>query len=131
MIRIRLQKGLCEKDLLETYGFTKITEPNGRQYYSKHIGQHEIQIKLSFPENLRIQNWPDDRAPWILFKFLLDLEAGREMNSRVCIQDSGYQRIMKTQDTLDLIRDLSLYTDLKHRLQYWYKQFMLGKLKDL
>lgn len=128
MIRIRLSKGLSEEDLISKFGFTKITE-NNREYFTKTLGQFEIQVKLKFPCNLRIQNLPDNRVPWILFKFILELEAKHFQGDTIRIPDSGYIRCLKIEDTKNLIEELSQYTDVKHRLDYWYKEFMKGTFK--
>lgn len=123
MIRIRLNNDVTEKQLIDDFGFT-----NCGSYLSKTIGQYEIQAKLSKPSNLRIQNWPDNRSPWILFKFLLALEAQQDVLGKIKFDDSGYPRLLRVQDTLDLIEDLNNYTDISRRLNFWYKEFKKGNL---
>lgn len=126
MIRIRLVKGLTETDL-QNYGFTEVQNP-GRTYWSKKIGPYEVQIKLSFPGNLRIQDWADNRAPWLLFKSLLLLEEGDVIGGKLKVHDSGYYKILEADWILELIKDLNQYTDIEHRLEYWYSEYLAGRL---
>lgn len=130
MIRIRLTRSIRSIDLIEQ-GFEKIQSEH-REYYRKYIGPYEIQIKLSFPTNVRVQNWDDSRAPWILFKFLLALEAKEDISGKIKVVDlDGKYKILPVEDTLELIKDLSRYTDLANRLSYWYKEYLKGNLKTL
>ena len=76
MIRLRLRRGVTENELLRD-GFKECRLVNGEtQFLSKCVnnGSYEVQIKLGFPSNVRIQDWDDNRTCWILFKFLLKLE---------------------------------------------------------
>lgn len=54
MIRVRIMKGVTPDTLLED-GYEKIDSKAGT-FYRKYIGDIEIQVKLNFPSNLRIQN---------------------------------------------------------------------------
>jgi hypothetical protein len=133
MIRVRIQKGVTPERLLRD-GYEKVEikgtgEGNEKYYMSKHIGSLEIQAKLDFPMNLRVQNWDDNRVPWILFKFLLALEEGTDVDGRVKIIDTGKERILSTSDTLGLIQELSKYTDIAGRLGRWYTEYCEGKLR--
>lgn len=126
MIRIRLNRGIFGNELVEKFDFLE-----KGNHYVKNLGEYEIQIKPSFPSNVRLKDWDDNRAPWILFKFLLLLEAKKDVSGKLRIDDNGKYKILKVKDTLELISELSKYTDIKHRLDYWYEQFKKGKLKDI
>lgn len=117
MIRIRLRKGLRELDFLEK-GFVKVTGESAT-YYSKRIGTLEVQVKLSYPGNIRIKDWDDSEAPWILYEFLKALD-GKELPDRIRIR----RKIINVQDGLRLIEELTWFSDILKRLKYWFKEGM-------
>lgn len=86
-------------------------------------------MKMTFPYNLRVQNWDDNRVPWILLKFLLGLEEGADSDGLIKVIDSGKYKILNVNDTLDLIRELNKYTDVYKRLSKWYQEYIDGVLK--
>ena len=127
MIRIRIMKGVTPEILLED-GYVKVSSKSGN-YYKKMVGGLEIQMKLSFPYNLRVQNWDDNRVPWILMKFLLGIEEGAAVDGKIKVTDSGKYKILCVEDTLELIKELSKYTDIHKRLDKWYHEYIDGTLK--
>lgn len=126
MIRIRISKGVTP-DMLLKDGFKEVNSGN-YTYYSKQIGQYEIMMKLRFPYNLRIKDWDDNRAPWILMKFLLQYEAGDDYAGKIKVYDSGRFKILGTEDTLALITELNKWTDIRKRLTTWYDDFLKGNI---
>lgn len=106
----------------------KSTQKTGT-FYRKYIGETEIQVKLNFPCNLRIQNWDDNRVPWILMKFLLGLEEGSDADGMIKVTDSGKYKILNVDDTLELIKELNKYTDICRRLSRWYQEYIDGVLR--
>lgn len=130
MIRIRLAKSITSGDLIDKFGFEKHqTRSDSPIYYRKYIGDYEIQVKLSYPSNVRIQNWDDNRAPWILFKFLLALESGEDVAGKIKVKDGDRYRVLDVEHTLELMTELSYFTDIPKRLSYWYDQYIDGTLK--
>ncbi len=128
MIRLRLKKFVNESEL-ERDGYTVVAGSNGVSYYTKTIGKYEIQFKKTFPSNVRIKDWDDNRVPWILMRFLLDLETfGTNPNNQLKVTDKGRFYILDITDTLELIKELNKYTDIHKRLRYWYDSFMEGKI---
>ena len=127
MIRIRITKGVTPEILLND-GYEKVTTSSGT-YYKKRVGSLEVQMKMTFPYNLRVQNWDDNRVPWILLKFLLGLEEGADSDGLIKVIDSGKYKILNVNDTLDLIRELNKYTDVYKRLSKWYQEYIDGVLK--
>ena len=129
MIRLRLRRGVTENELLRD-GFKECRLVNGEtQFLSKCInnGSYEVQIKLGFPSNVRIQDWDDNRTCQILFKFLLKLEESG-MQEKIKIRDSGRERILNVNNTLELINELNKYTDICKRLTYWWNKYLEGNL---
>ena len=124
MIRIRITKGVTPEILLND-GYEKVTTSSGT-YYKKSVGSLEVQMKMTFPYNLRVQNWG---VPWILLKFLLGLEEGADSDGLIKVIDSGKYKILNVNDTLDLIRELNKYTDVYKRLSKWYQEYIDGVLK--
>lgn len=128
VIRIRLKKFVHENEL-ERDGYSKVASNNGVDYYAKAVGKYEIQIKKSFPSNIRIKDWDDNRTPWILMKFLLDLEmVGPSSNGQIKVIDKNRYYILDVDNTLELIKELNKHTDIYKRLRYWYDQYMDGKI---
>ena len=99
MIRLRIKRGVRPEMLLED-GYTEIHSEKSGTYYSKRVGSYEVMLKVQFPYNLRIQNWDDNRAPWILMKFLLQYEAGDDVNGKIKVVDSGRFKILDTEETI-------------------------------
>lgn len=128
MIRIRLKKFVNVEELLRD-GYSLVNVADSVSYYAKPVGKYEIQIKKSFPSNVRIKNWDDNRTPWILMKFLLDLESGLSVGNQIKVWDKNRFYILDVQDTLDLIKELNKFTDVRKRLQHWYSDFLEGNLK--
>lgn len=128
MIRIRLKKFVNVEELLRD-GYSLVNVADSVSYYTKPVGKYEIQIKTSFPSNVRIKNWDDNRTPWILMKFLLDLEGGLNIENQIKIWDKNRFYILNVQDTLDLIKELNKFIDVRKRLQHWYSDFLEGNLK--
>lgn len=126
MIRVRIMKGVTPDTLLED-GYEKIDSKAGT-FYRKYIGDIEIQVKLNFPSNLRIQNWDDNRVPWILMKFLLGLEEGTDADGMIKVTDSGKYKILNVDNTLELIKELN-NTDICRRLSRWYQEYIDGVLR--
>ena len=128
MIRLRLTKGVKSEELLRD-GFVSRQVNGETEYLSKCLnGSYEIQVKLEFPSNVRIQNWDDNRTCWILFKFLLKLEESG-IQEKIKVRDSGRDRVLNVEETLGLIEELNKYTDVCKRLTYWYNQYIEGSLK--
>ena len=127
MIRVRIMKGVTPDTLLED-GYEKIDSKAGT-FYRKYIGDIEIQVKLNFPSNLRIQNWDDNRVPQILMKFLLGLEEGTDADGMIKVTDSGKYKILNVDNTLELIKELNKYTDICRRLSRWYQEYIDGVLR--
>jgi hypothetical protein len=128
MIRVRLRKEVREDELVKD-GYSPVMSENGIKYYTKSIGKLEIQIKKSFPSNVRIKDWDDNRVPWILMKFLLDLEGGLEFGDQIKIWDKGRYYILPVNDTLEMIKELNKFTDICKRLRHWYNGFLCGEFK--
>lgn len=125
MIRLRISKGVTAKELLEN-GFEEKKSENAGTYYSKMVGPYELMLKVHFPYNLRIQDWDDNRTPWILMKFLLQYEAGDDVNGKIRVFDSGRFKILGTEETLDLINELNKWSDVCKRLTKWYDDYKKG-----
>ena len=128
MIRLRLKKFVTSSELLRD-GYALEVADNSVSYYTKFVGKYKIQIKKSFPCNVRIENWDDNRTPWILMKFLLDLEAGLNVGNQIKVWDKNRYYLLRVDDTLDLIKELSKHTDIKKRLQFWYSEYTSGRLR--
>lgn len=128
MIRLRLKKFVKGNELLRD-GYALEVADNSVSYYTKSVGKYKIQIKKSFPTNIRIENWDDNRTPWILIKFLLDLEAGLNVGNQIKIWDKNRFYILNVENTLDLIRELNKFTDVRKRLQHWYTDFLEGRFR--
>ena len=128
MIRLRLKKFVTSSELLRD-GYALEVADNSVSYYTKFVGKYKIQIKKSFPCNVRIENWDDNRTPWILMKFLLDLEAGLNVGNQIKVWDKNRYYLLRVDDTLDLIKELSKHTDIKKRLQFWYSEYTKGRLR--
>ena len=128
MIRLRIRRGVNAKQLLSD-GFKEVNSEAAGTYYSKMVGPYEIMMKVSFPYNLRIQNWDDNRAPWILMKFLLQYEAGDDVAGKIKVIDNGKFKILGTKETLDLIEELNKWSDVCGRLTHWYNDFLAGKIQ--
>lgn len=127
MIRLRINRGVTPEKLLKD-GFIEVKSATAGTYYSKHVGPYEIMMKVRFPYNLRIQDWDDNRAPWILMKFLLQYEAGDDVAGKIKVSDSGRFKILGTNETLELIEELNKWSDVCNRLTNWYKDFLDGKI---
>jgi hypothetical protein len=93
------------------------------------VGSYELQIKLGFPSNFRIKDWDDNRTPWILMKFLLGLEEGKDINGKIKVIDQGKYKILDVKDTLNLIIEMNNYTDVEKRLSKWYQDYIDGTLR--
>ena len=128
MIRLRINRGVKPEMLLND-GYVEVNSETAGTYYSKHVGPYEVMMKVRFPYNLRIQDWDDNRAPWILMKFLLQYEAGDDVSGKIKVQDSGKFKILGTKETLDLIEELNKWSDVCGRLTHWYNDFLEGKMK--
>lgn len=124
MIRIRIKKTTCP-EWLEQEGFKEVTPG----IWTKQYGTLEVSVKLGYPSNLRVKDWSDNRAPWILFRFMLGMEAGEGHGGKIKVTDEGHWRILNIQDTIDMICDLCKFTDLRKRLEKWYTEYIEGKLK--
>ncbi len=129
MIRLRLKKFITVNELLRDGYALEVAEDSSVSYYTKSVGKYKIQIKKSFPSNIRIENWDDNRTPWILIKFLLDLEAGLNVGNQIKIWDKNRFYVLNVDNTLDLIRELNKFTDIRKRLQHWYTDFINGEFK--
>lgn len=127
MIRLRIKRGVRPEMLLED-GYTEIHSEKSGTYYSKRVGSYEVMLKVQFPYNLRIQNWDDNRAPWILMKFLLQYEAGDDVNGKIKVVDSGRFKIPDTEETIALIVELNKWSDVRNRLFRWYNDYLKGKI---
>ena len=130
MIRIRLSKGVKSEHLVNN-GFELVIDQKGsdKSYYKKQVGSYELQIKLGFPSNFRIKDWDDNRTPWILMKFLLGLEEGKDINGKIKVIDQGKYKILDVKDTLNLIIEMNNYTDVEKRLSKWYQDYIDGTLR--
>ena len=128
MIRLRIRRGVGPDALLKD-GFIERNSEAAGTYYSKFVGPYEIQMKVHFPYNLRIQDWDDNRAPWILMKFLLQYEAGEDVDGKIKVFDDNKYKILGTTETLDLIRELSKWSDVVNRLSTWYDKYLTGEIK--
>ena len=127
MIRLRIKRGVRPEMLLED-GYTEIHSEKSGTYYSKRVGSYEVMLKVQFPYNLRIQNWDDNRAPWILMKFLLQYEAGDDVNGKIKVVGSGRFKILDTEETIALIVELNKWSDVRNRLFRWYNDYLKGKI---
>ena len=125
MIRLRLKKFVKVDELLND-GYCQELVANS-SVYTKNVGKYQIQIKKSFPTNIRIKDWDDNRTPWILMKFLLDLEAGLNVGNQIKVWDRNRYYILNVSDTLELIKELNKFTDIKKRLNHWYSEFLRGE----
>ena len=125
MIRLRLKKFVKVDELLND-GYCQEVVAN-YSVYTKNVGKYQIQIKKSFPTNIRIKDWDDNRTPWILMKFLLDLEAGLNVGNQIKVWDKNKYYILNVPDTLELIKELNKFTDIKKRLSHWYSEFLKGE----
>ena len=128
MIRLRIRRGVRPETLLKD-GYREVKSETAGTYYSKFVGPYEIMMKVHFPYNLRIQDWDDNRAPWILMKFLLQYEAGDDVSGKIKVQDSGKYKILGTTETLELIEELNKWSDICGRLTHWYNDFLEGRIK--
>lgn len=130
MIRIRLSKGVNSEHLVNN-GFELVIDQKSsdKSYYKKQVGSYELQIKLGFPSNFRIKDWDDNRTPWILMKFLLGLEEGKDINGKIKVIDQGKYKILDVKDTLNLIIEMNNYTDVEKRLSKWYQDYIDGTLR--
>lgn len=127
MIRLRIKRGVKPEMLLND-GYVEMQSEKAGTYYSKHVGPYEIMMKVRFPYNLRIQDWDDNRAPWILMKFLLQYEAGDDVAGKIRVSDSGKFKILGTDETLELIEELNKWSDVCGRLTHWYNDYLEGKI---
>ena len=128
MIRLRLKKFVKVDELLNDGYFQEVVATN-TSVYTKNVGRYQIQIKKSFPTNIRIKDWDDNRTPWILMKFLLDLEAGLNVGNQIKVWDKNRFYILNVPDTLELIKELNKFTDIKKRLTHWYSEFLRGEFR--
>lgn len=128
MIRLRILHGVSAGTLLAN-DFVQVKSEKAGIYYSKRVGSYEIQMKPYFPYNLRIQNFDDNRVPWILMKFLLKLEKGEIWNGEVKVFDNGRYKTLKATETLELIEELNKYSDVCKRLKMWYYKYLKGDMK--
>lgn len=129
MIRIRISRGVRPEHLIADNYIYVNNNQNNSGYYKKEVGCYEIQFKLGFPSNFRIKDWDDNRTPWILMKFLLGLEEGNDVGGKIKVIDQGKYKILDVDDTLELIREISPYTDIKNRLTKWYQDYIDGILR--
>lgn len=127
MIRLRLKKFVKVDELLND-GYCQEVVANA-SVYTKNVGKYQIQIKKSFPTNIRIKDWDDNRTPWILMKFLLDLEAGLNVGNQIKVWDKNKFYILNVPNTLELIKELNKFTDIKKRLSHWYSEFLRGEFR--
>ncbi len=127
MIRLRLKKFVKVDELLND-GYCQEVVANA-SVYTKNVGKYQIQIKKSFPTNIRIKDWDDNRTPWILMKFLLDLEAGLNVGNQIKVWDKNRFYILNVPNTLELIKELNKFTDIKKRLSHWYSEFLRGEFR--
>jgi hypothetical protein len=58
---------------------------------------------------------------------LLKLEESG-MQEKIKIRDSGRERILNVNNTLELINELNKYTDICKRLTYWWNKYLEGNL---
>jgi hypothetical protein len=128
MIRLRLKKFVKVDELLND-GYCQEVVATNISVYTKNVGRYQIQIKKSFPTNIRIKDWDDNRTPWILMKFLLDLEAGLNVGNQIKVWDKNRFYILNVPDTLELIKELNKFTDIKKRLTHWYSEFLRGEFR--
>lgn len=128
MIRLRIKRGVSSETLLAD-GYVPVVSEKAGTYYSKFIGPYEIQMKPYFPYNLRIQDFDDNRAPWILMKFLLKLEEGDTWGGTVKVLDNGRYKTLGTTETLALIEELNKHSDICKRLSKWYSDWKAGDIK--
>ena len=128
MIRLRLKKFVKVDELLND-GYCQEVVATNTSVYTKNVGRYQIQIKKSFPTNIRIKDWDDNRTPWILMKFLLDLEAGLNVGNQIKVWDKNRFYILNVPDTLELIKELNKFTDIKKRLSHWYSEFLRGEFR--
>ena len=128
MIRLRLKKFVKVDELLND-GYCQEVVATNTSVYTKNVGRYQIQIKKSFPTNIRIKDWDDNRTPWILMKFLLDLEAGLNVGNQIKVWDKNRFYILNVPDTLELIKELNKFTDIKKRLTHWYSEFLRGEFR--
>lgn len=123
MVRLRINHGVRPDDL-QRDGYRK----NDSGFYVKQIGPFEVSMKLSFPHNLRIKDWDDNRTPWILLKFLKNYEAGLDYGGEIKVQDDGKYKTLGTTETLNLITELNKWSDVKNRLLFWLDQVDKGRI---
>jgi hypothetical protein len=128
MIRLRLKKFVKVDELLND-GYCQEVVATNTSVYTKNVGRYQIQIKKSFPTNIRIKDWDDNRTPWILMKFLLDLEADLNVGNQIKVWDKNRFYILNVPDTLELIKELNKFTDIKKRLTHWYSEFLRGEFR--
>ena len=129
MIRVRISKWVRPENLVER-GYTYIADTKySGGYYTKKVGSYELQVKLGFPSNFRIKDWDDNRTPWILMKFLLSLEEGNAIGDKIKVIDNGKYKILNVSETLELIKEISHYTDIQNRLTKWYQDYIDGTLR--
>lgn len=129
MIRVRISKWVRPEHLIERgYKYVADSEYSGG-YYTKNVGNYSLQVKLGFPSNFRIKDWDDNRTPWIFMKFLLGLEEGKAIGDKIKVIDNGKYKILKVEETLELIREISFYTDIHNRLSKWYQDYIEGVLR--
>lgn len=129
MIRLRLKKFVNSNELLRDGYALKVADSGSVSYYTKTVGKYKVQIKKTFPCNVRIENWDDNRTPWILMKFLLGLEAGLDSRGQIKVWDKKRYYILDVENTLDLIKELNKFTDIKKRLQFWYTGYVNGQFR--
>lgn len=128
MIRLRIKRGVSSETLLAD-GYIQCETEKAGVYYKKFIGSYEIQMKPYFPYNLRIQDFDDNRVPWILMKFLLKLEEGDTWDGTVKVLDNGHYKTLGIKDTLSLIEELNKHSDIHKRISKWYLDWKNGLLK--
>lgn len=128
MIRLRIKRGVSPETLLSD-GYEKVESEKAGIYYKKFIGPYEIQMKPYFPYNLRIQDFDDNRVPWILMKFLLKLEEGDVWDGTIKVLDKGHYKTLGVKDTLSLIEELNKHSDICKRMSKWYTDWKNGEIK--
>ena len=128
MIRLRIKRGVTSETLLSD-GYQPVESEKAGVFYTKFIGSYEIQMKPYFPYNLRIQDFDDNRVPWILMKFLLKLEEGDVWNGSIKVLDNGRYKTLDVNETLNLIEELNKHSDVYKRLSKWYQDWKEGKIK--
>ena len=56
-------------------------------------------------------------------------EEGNAIGDKIKVIDNGKYKILSVSETLELIKEISHYTDIQNRLTKWYQDYIDGTLR--